>query len=648
MRPESVPQTQTESYGEDSGEQRGAAMCVFSPELHILHANSEWLRWAGVGADRIAGEEFFDVFPDASEDAVALFERVKRGETIVVERHRERVHDRMGWWEGSLSPIPMETENGVLVTARRFGAVPSAGGPTSSEVRGLGRAVAGQPGGTDLTREWMEALPAIAWRTDENANIIDRNHHWFEFTGRSREGPSGKDWLEVLHPDDRLQVLEKVQAVVCSGGALESEFRVRRADGVYRWFLGRASPVRDGQGRITGWMGIGTDIEDRKRAEQALREADQRKNEFLGVLSHELRNPLAPIATSIYILDHAEPTGHQARRAREVIGRQTAHLGKLVDDLLDVTRIIRGKIELRRARLDLNEIVRRTGEDHRAVMEKHGLELAVELSGEPLWVDGDETRITQIIGNILHNAVKFTPSGGRVLLSVARRPNALEIRVKDDGTGISPDLLEHLFEPFAQEPQGLARTAGGLGLGLSLVKGLTELHGGDVKAFSEGPGHGAEIVVTLPPASPGPAGRPGQTGGKAMLDRRLLKVLVVDDHPDTADSLAQVVEMFGYEAEIARDASSAIARARATRPDVLLCDIGLPGNSGYDIARALRSEDLGAAMTLVAISGYAQPEDIRAALDAGFDLHLAKPPQIEELHRVLRRCCTHRDLATRS
>ncbi len=494
-----------------------------------------------------------------------------------------------------------------------------------------------QPRETGLTREWMESLPAIAWRTDENAQIIERNRHWFEFTGRPLESASGTDWLEVLHPDDRLRVMEAVKATVRTGGALESEFRVRRADGVYRWFLGRALPVRDGQGRITGWMGLGTDIEDRKRAEQALREADQRKNEFLGVLSHELRNPLAPIATSIYILDHADPAGHQARRAREIIGRQTAHLGRLVDDLLDVTRIIRGKIELRRTRLDLTEIVRRTGEDHRAVMENHGLELLVDLPAEPLHVDGDETRIAQIVGNILQNAAKFTPRGGRVMLSVARRPNAFEIRVKDNGTGISPELLEHLFEPFAQGPQGLARTSGGLGLGLSLVKGLAELHGGEAKAFSEGPGHGAEIVVALPPASPTPAGRAGQSGGMAAPDRRILRVLVVDDHPDTADSLAQVVEMFGYEAEVARDAPSAIACAEANRPDVVLCDIGLPGRSGYDVARALRSDDLRGEVTLVAISGYAGPEDIRAALDAGFDHHLAKPPQLDELHRLLRR-----------
>lgn len=348
--------------------------------------------------------------------------------------------------------------------------------------------------------EWLEALPAIAWRTDERASIIDRNRLWFEYTGRSRESASGDDWLEVLHPEDRATAAQAVQRAVGTGGMLEVEFRVRRWDGAYRWFLARASPVQDAAGRVTGWMGIATDIEDRKRAEEALREADRRKDAFLGVLSHELRNPLSPLASAIFILDHVEPTGAQARHAREVIARQTAHLTRLVEDLLDVTRIVRGKIELRLEPLDLGLVLRRTADDHAALMAERGIALAVDVPARPLPMRGDPVRLAQIVGNLLLNAAKFTPAGRRVELRVEDRPGLYEVHVRDDGAGIAPELLPRIFEPFTQGPQGLARSSGGLGLGLALVKGLTTLHGGTVEAHSDGPGSGTDVEVRFPAA----------------------------------------------------------------------------------------------------------------------------------------------------
>ncbi len=371
-----------------------------------------------------------------------------------------------------------------------------------------GAAAPHPPRSLDSSTDWLESLPAIAWRTDEHALIVDRNRRWFEFTGRPRDQATGRDWLEVIHPDDAPRAAEAVQRAVATGGPLEAEFRVRRADGAYRWFLARAAPVRDARGRVSGWMGIATDIEEQKRAEQALREADRRKDEFLGVLSHELRNPLAPMGLAAHILERAEPSGPQARTARAIIARQTAHLGRLVDDLLDVTRIVRGKIELRRALVDLVEVVGRTGEDHRAVMEEHGLRLTVELPAAPAIIDGDETRISQMVGNLLHNAAKFTARGGGVWLRVLALPGRYAIEVQDDGVGISADLLPRIFEPFSQGPQGLARTAGGLGLGLALVKGLAELHGGTVQARSEGPGRGAAVTIVLPAAVERPARGP--------------------------------------------------------------------------------------------------------------------------------------------
>ncbi len=369
-----------------------------------------------------------------------------------------------------------------------------------------------------------------------------------------------------------------------------------------------------------------------RESKERLEEIDRRKDDFLGMLSHELRNPLAPIRNAVYILERAEPGGEQARRARSVIERQSAQLTRLVDDLLDVTRIARGKVELRRGRVNLAQLVRRAGEDHSGLMRELGIALEVEVPREPLWVDGDAVRLAQIVGNLLHNSAKFTPRGGRVTLALEEVRGGAEVHVRDTGAGMEADLLVHVFEPFVQADRTLARTSGGLGLGLALVKGLTEMHGGSVRAASAGPGQGSELVVRLPllaEAAPGRA--PSLRTPAAGRSRR---VLVVDDSHDAAESLAELVEMFGHVVEVAHDGPTALARARANPPDVILCDIGLPGMSGYDVARALRAT-AGDSLQLVAVSGYAQPEDLKRAAEAGFDRHVAKPPDPDELERLL-------------
>jgi signal transduction histidine kinase len=256
-----------------------------------------------------------------------------------------------------------------------------------------------------------------------------------------------------------------------------------------------------------------------KRAEEELREANRAKDEFLGMLSHELRNPLAPIRNALHILDRAPPGGPQALRAQEIAGRQLSHLTRLVDDLLDVTRIARGRTELRLGTVDLSALAARTGDDHQALMLQRGLELTVETPGEPAWVEGDETRLAQIIGNLLQNAAKFTPEGGRVALSVALAGDEVEVRVRDTGLGIEPDLLSRVFAPFVQAKQSLARTDGGLGLGLALVKGLVEAHRGSVSVASAGPGQGAEFTVRIPLRAPAAAGR-SRDGAAASCDAR--------------------------------------------------------------------------------------------------------------------------------
>jgi signal transduction histidine kinase len=377
----------------------------------------------------------------------------------------------------------------------------------------------------------------------------------------------------------------------------------------------------------------------RKRAEEEVRkanaqltEAARRKDEFLGMLSHELRNPLAPIRNSIYLLERAV-SGEQARKAQAVIRRQAEHLTRLVDDLLDVTRIARGKIELQRSRLDLAVLVRRAGEDHAAILGERGIELTVDVPREPMWADGDPTRLAQVVGNLLSNAAKFTARGGHVTLALEAVRGAAEIHVRDTGVGMEPELLTQAFDPFVQGDRTLARTKGGLGLGLSLVKGVTELHGGSVRAASAGPGQGAEFVVRLPLADPGAAAGAPPAGPAPSQVRR--RVLVIDDNVDAAESLAQLVEMFGHTAEVAYDGPSGIARARANPPDFVFCDIGLPGMSGYEVVRALRADAVLRRARVFAVSGHAQPEDRKRAADAGFDGHIAKPSDPDEIGRML-------------
>jgi two-component system CheB/CheR fusion protein len=366
-------------------------------------------------------------------------------------------------------------------------------------------------------------------------------------------------------------------------------------------------------------------------ANRRLQEADRRKDEFLALLSHELRNPLSPIQNGLYILDRAAPGGEQATRALQVIRRQVGHLRRIVDDLLDVTRIARGKARLQRERLDLAEVVRRTVDDYRASFAEGGIRLDAHLPDAALWADADATRVAQIVGNLLVNALKFTPRGGAVRLTLAEEGGAAVLRVRDSGAGIAPEILERLFQPFAQADETLDRSRGGLGLGLALVRGLAELHGGSAAGASEGPGRGAEFTVRLPlqvaPHRPAAVAAP-----PASQPRR---VLIVEDSVDGADSLKEVLELWGHEVSVAHDGPAGIAAARALRPEIVLCDIGLPGMSGYAVASALRADAALAGICLVALTGYASPDDVRRATEAGFDHHLSKPPSFLALGELL-------------
>jgi len=374
------------------------------------------------------------------------------------------------------------------------------------------------------------------------------------------------------------------------------------------------------------------DITASKRAEVA-REESARKDEFLAALSHELRNPLSAICSSLSILGRVEAGGEQARKAVTIIERQTGHLVRIVDDLLDVTRIARGKVTLQRARVDLGDLVRATMDDHGADFQARGIALEGPVAHRPLWVDADVTRLVQMIGNLLVNAWKFTPRGGRVDVGLRREGSQAVLSVRDTGIGIDPQERGCLFVPFVQVSSSLDRARGGLGLGLALVKGIVELHAGTVDVASDGLGRGSEFTVRLPlVAAPGPHAPAPISPMSRATSRR---VLIIDDNVDSVDALRDLLALDGHAVRVAYDGPTGLAVAREFRPEVVFCDIALPEMDGYEVARAMRADDSLKSATLVAISGYARPEDRELSAQAGFDLHLAKPTSTEALARVL-------------
>jgi signal transduction histidine kinase/integral membrane sensor domain MASE1 len=375
---------------------------------------------------------------------------------------------------------------------------------------------------------------------------------------------------------------------------------------------------------------------DRKRSEAELRRTSEAKDQFLALLGHELRNPLAPIRNALEVLRTRRNEPAVATRMHEMMERQTGHMVRLVDDLLDVSRITRGKIELRKERVDVGAAVKRTVDAIQPLLDERGHRLRLSLPPEPIAADADPTRLEQVLTNLLSNAVKFTPGRGTIELSVAREGAEAVIRVRDDGIGIRPEMLDRIFESFAQADRLPEHVQEGLGLGLTLARSLVELHGGTVTAESEGPGQGSEFVVRLPclPAVQKPAPPAAVPTTRAATRRR--RVMVVDDNLDSAESLAVLLQMAGHEVQMAHDGPSALALARKYRPEIVLLDIGLPaGMDGYEVAQRLRPDAGPGGVVLVALTGYGQDEDRRRAAQAGFDHHLVKPVDAGHLTRLL-------------
>ena len=367
---------------------------------------------------------------------------------------------------------------------------------------------------------------------------------------------------------------------------------------------------------------------------QQLADADQRKDEFLAMLGHELRNPLAPVTTALELMRLHDEEPLRLARARETIERQVEHMTRLIDDLLDVSRITRGKIELRQEAVVLSTLVTRAVEAARPVIDERGHRLTLDLPQGPVTLSADPARLEQVLANLLNNAAKYTDVGGHIWVRAVVEAGDLVLSVRDDGPGLTPAMRERIFDLFVQGPEMRAYTRGGLGIGLTLVRRLVQMHGGTVDARSDGPGRGSEFIVRLPIRPVSQVASNGHSSGAAIAAVPKRRILVVDDNVDAADALAELLRDYGHDVRAVHDGPSAIEQASLHRPDIVLLDIGMPGFDGYEVARRMRKE-LGLKATLVALTGYGEARHRRLSRDAGFDQHVTKPVDISKLEKLL-------------
>jgi PAS domain S-box-containing protein len=481
-------------------------------------------------------------------------------------------------------------------------------------------------------RTLADSSPALIWVNGlEGCEFVNRAY--LDFLGVKPGDVRNFEWAQFVHPADRDQVVNAYQAAFSKHEAYVVQHRFRRRDGVYRWMKSVGMPRWGAAGALRGYVGSTLDITDIKEAEDALREADRRKDEFLATLGHELRNPLAAISTGATLLQ-SHPAPERRAWIEEMITRQAKQLQRLVDDLLDVSRITRGKIELRKERTSLQKLLEGSVAAVHDLMQQQRIQLSLSAPSQQICVDADPARIEQIIVNLLTNAAKYTPEGGNVWLSAELLDQEVIIRCRDTGVGLSAEILDAIFEPFAQFNLSAERMGGGLGLGLTLVKALAEMHGGSVKASSAGSGKGSEFAIHLPAAGTAEPPAWGSTPSISTAANQRLRILLVDDNQDLANGLALFFRDAGHQVSVAHDGETAIPIALRERPEIVFLDIGLPGMDGFSVADQLRaSADLKHTM-IIAISGWKLHEKEEAA-GTRFDAKLVKPVGLEQLTQLL-------------
>jgi PAS domain S-box-containing protein len=486
-------------------------------------------------------------------------------------------------------------------------------------------------------RAIANAIPHLVWSCLPGGTHDFFNDRWYEYTGLPPGPADTERWPEIVHPDDRARAGQLWQQALASGKPYEIEYRLRyHPTGEYRWCLTRAVPVHGPDGRLIRWLGTVTDVHEQRLTADELRRAAAKKDEFLAMLAHELRNPLAPIKAAADLLKLAGGDNRRLGQAAGIIDRQVRHMTELVDDLLDVSRVTRGLVELDRQPIDMKTVVSSAVEQVKPLVEARTHALHVHAGAAHASVYGDHTRLVQVLVNLLGNAAKYTPHGGRIDVDVQVEQDMVRVAVADNGSGIEASLLPCVFDIFTQGVRTPDRSQGGLGIGLALVKSLVALHGGQVRAHSDGPGRGSVFEVMLPllagaSSAPGELALaqsvPGAAAGK--------RILVVDDNVDAATTLGELLSALGHEVMVRFDGKSALADGPAFGPEVLVLDIGLPDIDGYELARRLRSEPATAGAHYLALTGYGQAHDRTLARAAGFDHHFVKPVDIAALQAML-------------
>jgi signal transduction histidine kinase/ActR/RegA family two-component response regulator len=429
-----------------------------------------------------------------------------------------------------------------------------------------------------------------------------------------------------------------MQYAIAHRTGVSNDIEIMRADGTVLYVQNDVEPLYDAQGNVCGCVSVCVDLTERKHVEAVLREADRRKDEFLATLSHELRNPLAPIRNALEVLRRGGGDPKQTARAHAIMERQLHQLVRLTDDLLDVSRITRNRLELRRERIDLRSAVQSAIETTQPLIDAAAHVLKITAPTSPVWVHADFTRLAQAFANLLNNAVKYTERGGQISIGISSEGDLATLTVRDSGVGMSETTLPHIFDMFRQSDESLDRARGGLGIGLTLAKRLIELHGGTIHAHSEGPGRGSTFVMQLPLAVEAPA-RPA-TVERPRIEVPSRRVLIAEDIPDAAEMLRVMLDLMGHDVRVAADGVQAVAIAKEFNPDVALLDIGMPRMDGYQAAREIRAA-LGSRVLLIALTGWGQEEDQRRSREAGFDHHLTKPAEPDVLEELIASAATH-------
>jgi PAS domain S-box-containing protein len=486
----------------------------------------------------------------------------------------------------------------------------------------------------------MSAAEIGSWVWDLRADIVSVDRNLAALYGIEDERALNADAArrrQLIHPEDLTSVSNRDDETRRTGVLPSTQFRIARSDGSERWVIRRGKVHFDSDGTPILLAGLLIDVTAQKLAEQALREADRRKDEFLATLAHELRNPLAPIRNAAKLLESPGADDRQRQWGRDVIARQVQRMALLLDDLLDVSRITSGRLQLRRQSVELSSLVTSAVETARPLIDAKRHHLQIDLPDQPIELDVDPLRLSQALSNLLTNAAKYTDPAGRIELTATLDSSELKIAVRDSGIGLGAQAIPRVFDMFSQVDSAVDRTEGGLGIGLALVKGLVNLHGGSVQAASEGPGRGSTFTISLPRASvvtvtvrPTTSAPLEQPAGGARC-----RVLVADDNVDAAQTLAMILQMSGFEVAVASSGREALEMARRDQPEALILDIGMPELNGYEVARHVRQERWGQEVLLIALTGWGQPDDKEKARAAGFDHHLTKPVDLDMVERLL-------------